>query len=64
METIEKDVRVTELSIGDVILPTMGVVTHRPYDSVKCPKGKIHLGVNGFLKTWGKSTTIRVRRTI
>lgn len=64
MQTIEKEVRVTDLQIGDVLLPTMGVVTERPYDSINCPKGKINLGINGFKKVWGKSTTIKVSRTI
>ena len=53
-------IRVTELQIGDEL--STGTVTHRPYDSVRCPKGKIHLGVNGFLKTWNKSTTITIQR--
>lgn len=69
-QTIEKDVRVVELQVGDILLPTMCIVTHAPYDDIKTPKGKINLGVRrpgqeeGYRKTWGKSTTIKIRRQI
>lgn len=37
-------VRVTDLRKGDVLLATNGVITHAPYDSFRCPKGKINVG--------------------
>ena len=55
-------VRVTDLLKGDILTATKGVVTHSPYTSVACPKGKIHLGVNNVLKTWNKSTTVKIER--
>lgn len=56
--------RVTELSVGDVLASGAKVI-ERPFDSVRCPKGKINLGIqysNGERRIvqWGKSTTVFV----
>jgi hypothetical protein len=56
------------LKVGDVCLGSGAVITHSPYTDSKCPSGKIHLGVKypkqdqGYRKTWGKYTKIKVER--
>ena len=55
-----KKVKVIDLRVGDRL--ATGIVTHNPYTSVRCPKDKIHLGVNGVLKTWGKYTTVTIEQ--
>jgi hypothetical protein len=68
MQTIEKEVKVTELLVGDKLCGSGAVITHAPYDSVKCPRGRIHVGVKyptedqGYQRTWNKSTTIKIQR--
>jgi hypothetical protein len=64
MNTTTIEVRVTELLVGDIILPTMRTVTHAPYYSIDCPKKKINVDIDGYRKTWGKSTIIKIKRAI
>lgn len=52
-----KHVEAQYLSIGDK-LQSGGTVTHRPSVGIKTPRGKVELGVNGYLKTWCKNTVI------
>lgn len=67
-ETQTLTVRVIDLHVGDVCCGSGAVITHRPYDSCDCPKGKINLGVKypgddqGYKRTWGKYTTIKIER--
>ncbi len=59
--------RVIDLRVGD-ILSSGAEVTHGPYDSVKCPKGKINIGIRypneteGYRRVWGKYTEVGVVR--
>lgn len=53
-----KQVEAQHLSIGDKLFT--GVVTHAPSVGIKTPRGKVELGVNGYLKTWCKYTKITV----
>jgi hypothetical protein len=60
METTTRtQVEAQYLKVGDV-LQTGEVVTHRPSRGIKTPSGKVDLGVNGYLKTWNKTTKITV----
>lgn len=63
METTKKNYRLVQaqyLRKGDKLAHTNGVVTHTPHVGIKTPSGKVELGVNGYLKTWGKRTEIAV----
>lgn len=53
-----KKVEAQYLSVGDRI--ATGVVTHAPSVGIKTPRGKVELGVNGYLKVWNKRTVITV----
>lgn len=59
----EKQVR--QLQVGDV-LSSGAVIVERPYDSIKCPKGKLNIGVDygdGVKKIvqWGRNTTVGIK---
>lgn len=54
-----KKVEAQYLSVGDV-LQSGGTVTHRPSVGIKTPRGKVDLGIDGFLKTWNKTTEIAI----
>jgi hypothetical protein len=54
---MSKQIEAQFLSKG-AVLRTGQVVTHAPYVDSKTPSGKIHIGVNGFKKTWNKKTLI------
>jgi hypothetical protein len=54
-----KHVEAQYLSIGDK-LQSGGVVTHRPSVGIKTPRGKVDLGIDGFRKTWNKTTEIAI----
>ena len=59
-----RTVYVKDLQIGDEL--STCVVTCHPFDSCKCPKGKINLEVrypNGkiYSKVWGKYTTVGIK---
>jgi hypothetical protein len=52
--------QVKDLSIGDA-LQSGGVVTHSPIAGLKTPKGKVELGIDGYLKVWNKYNTIAIK---
>ena len=54
-----KIVQAQYLSIGDK-LASGGTVTHRPSVGIKTPPGKVDLGLDGFRKTWNKTTEIAI----
>lgn len=64
-ETVPTTVR--HLQVGDVLAGSGFEVTHNPFTSVRCPKGKLHVEgfyPNGPVKrvTWNASTTMNVVR--
>jgi hypothetical protein len=56
--TKTKQVEAQYLSVGDKL--SIGTVTHAPSVGINTPRGKVELGVNGYLKTWNKTTKITV----
>jgi hypothetical protein len=56
------DVRASQLRKGDWLIGSGRLVTHNPSRGARTPSGKIDVGIDGYLRTWGASTTIRVRR--
>jgi hypothetical protein len=55
-----KKLQVQQLKKGDV-LQSGEVVTSSPVAGLNTPRGKMELGINGFLKVWGKYTIISVK---
>lgn len=60
--TILLKVEARHLHIGDILVATHGTVTHAPSCGISTPRGKVDLGVNGFRKTWNKTTEILIER--
>lgn len=56
------DVRASQLRKGDWLVGSGRLVTHAPSRGARTPSGKVDVGIDGFRRTWGASTTIRVRR--
>jgi hypothetical protein len=58
-------VAVKDLQDGDVL--TTGTVVGRPYASVKCPSGKLHVALTNhkgetYRHTWNRGTLIVISR--
>lgn len=60
---MKKLVQAQDLKVGDKLI-SGGVVTHKPYVDIKTPSRKINLGVNGYLKTWNKTTVIAINNEL
>lgn len=58
---MRKLVQAQYLKKGDILanIPN-AVVTHSPSVGIKTPRGKVELGVNGYLKVWNKTTEIAI----
>jgi hypothetical protein len=55
-----KKVQVQQLKQGDV-LQSGQIVTASPVAGLNTPRGKMELGIDGFLKVWGKYTIIVIK---
>lgn len=56
------DVRVSQLRVGDWLVGSGRLVTHAPSRGARTPSGKLDVGIDGFARTWGASTTMRISR--
>lgn len=56
------DVRASQLRVGDWLVGSGRLVTSAPSRGARTPSGKVDVGIDGYGRTWGANTTIRVRR--
>ncbi len=54
-----KQVEAQYLKKGDK-LASGGVVTHAPTSGLNTPSGKVDIGIDGFKRTWNKTTLIAI----